>query len=338
MWANAYLCEKFCAGIRTTSRCEDINSSLKKFIKSENCLLEFVENLDQVVKDYQNNEFIADYKTLYSNPVLTTALETLERSVSKFYTRKIFYEVQKQIEGVGALLVLHRDSIGSTEKFMFRKYQKPHHVYSVFVDRSCDKYECSSAQCTESYNTAMTEKNCNIWGRCWEKIIEHAKSCEIDNNERYIYQYFKRTAEQPIPISLLLNCIYEPVAISYDGQNFCSLESLDVDGKGCVETIKQDAYKNLNDLKPFEASSECGVVGEGQGHMVQPWAIGRGEQVGCSSQQLLYEAKWEGYMSPLQLDQLLNNPLNSAGEDKIPHHHSSTPKVRNMQNNNDDNN
>ncbi|XLS60506.1 hypothetical protein HN51_014734, partial [Arachis hypogaea] len=74
-------------------------------------------------------------------------------------------------------------------------------------------------------------KNCNIWGRCWEKIIEHAKSCEIDNNERYIYQYFKRTAEQPIPISLLLNCIYEPVAISYDGQNFCSLESLDVDGK-----------------------------------------------------------------------------------------------------------
>ncbi|QHO45276.1 uncharacterized protein DS421_6g177640 [Arachis hypogaea] len=47
--------------------------------------------------------------------------------------------------------------------------------------------------------------------------------------------------------------------------------------------------------------------------MVQPWAIGRGEQVGCSSQQLLYEAKWEGYMSPLQLDQLLNNPLNSAG-------------------------
>ncbi|RYQ96862.1 hypothetical protein Ahy_B08g092769 [Arachis hypogaea] len=143
MWANAYLCEKFCAGIRTTSRCEGINSSLMKFIKSGNCLLELVENLDRVVKDYRNNEFIADYKTLYSNPVLTTGLEALERSVSKFYTREIFYEVQKQIEGVGPLLVLHRDSIGGTEKFMFRKYRKPHHVDSVFVDRSCDKYECS---------------------------------------------------------------------------------------------------------------------------------------------------------------------------------------------------
>ncbi|XP_052110304.1 protein FAR1-RELATED SEQUENCE 5-like [Arachis duranensis] len=143
IWANAYLCEKFCAGIQTTSRCKGINSSLKKFIKSGNCLLKLVENLDRVVKDYRNNEFITDYKTLYSNPVLTTGLEALERSVSKFYTRKIFYEVQKQIEGVGALLVLHRDSIGGTEKFMFRKYRKSHHVYSVFVDRSCDKYECS---------------------------------------------------------------------------------------------------------------------------------------------------------------------------------------------------
>ncbi|KAL1312951.1 calmodulin-binding protein 60 B isoform X2 [Arachis hypogaea] len=156
-----------------------------------------------------------------------------------------------------------------------------------------------------------------IAGKYWEKIIEHAKSCEIDKNERYIYQYFTRTAEQPKAISLLLNCIYEPVAISYDGQNFCSVECLDAEGKRCVETIKQDAYKNLNDLKPFEASSRnTGVVGEGQGHMVQPWAIGGGEQVGCSSKQLLYEAKWEEYMNPLQLDQfLINYPLNSDGGD-----------------------
>ncbi|XP_057755687.1 protein FAR1-RELATED SEQUENCE 9-like [Arachis stenosperma] len=149
IWANAYLCEKFCTGIRTTSRCKGINSSLKKFIKFGNCLLELVENLDLVVKDYRNNEFIADYKTLYSNPMMTTGLETLERSVSKLYMKEIFYEVQKQIEGIGALLVLHRDSISGTEKFMFQKHRKSHHVYSVFMDRSCDKYECS----------------CNLWER-----------------------------------------------------------------------------------------------------------------------------------------------------------------------------
>ncbi|KAL4299394.1 hypothetical protein AHAS_Ahas17G0096500 [Arachis hypogaea] len=118
MWENACLGGKFCAGIRTTSRCED-------------------------------------YKTLYSNPVMTTGLKTLERSASKWYTREIFYEVQKQINGVVALLILHRDSIGSTEKFMFRKFRRSHHVYLVFLDRSYDKW-CKGAKVTGSNNMDAT--------------------------------------------------------------------------------------------------------------------------------------------------------------------------------------
>ncbi|KAL4364848.1 hypothetical protein AHAS_Ahas07G0047100 [Arachis hypogaea] len=142
-WAHAYLCDKFCAGLRTTSRCEGINSSLKKFIKSGNCLLELVENLDRVVKDYRNNEFIVDYKSLYTDPVLTTGLESLERSASKLYTREIFFEVKKQIESVGGMIVLHKDRFGSTEKFMLRKFRKPHRVHAVLYDRGSDKFECS---------------------------------------------------------------------------------------------------------------------------------------------------------------------------------------------------
>ncbi|RYR53727.1 hypothetical protein Ahy_A06g028945 [Arachis hypogaea] len=135
-WAHAYLCDKFCAGLQTTSRCEGINSSLKKFIKSGNFLLELVENLDRVVKDYCNNEFIADYKSLYTDPVLTTGLESLERSASKLYTRKIFFEVKKQIESVGGMIVLHKDRFGSTEKFMLRKFRKPHRVHAVLTSSS----------------------------------------------------------------------------------------------------------------------------------------------------------------------------------------------------------
>ncbi|KAL4294662.1 hypothetical protein AHAS_Ahas18G0250500 [Arachis hypogaea] len=97
-WANAYLCDKFCAGVRTTSRCEGINSSLKKFIRSENCLLELLDNLDYVAKDYWNNEFMADFKCLYLEPVMTTGLESIEKAVSKVYMREIFFEVKKKIE------------------------------------------------------------------------------------------------------------------------------------------------------------------------------------------------------------------------------------------------
>ncbi|XP_025703524.1 protein FAR1-RELATED SEQUENCE 5-like [Arachis hypogaea] len=142
-WANAYLCDKFCAGLRTTSRCEGINASLKWFIKSSNCLLELVENLERVVKDYRNNEFIADYKSLYLEPVITTGLESIERAMSQIYTREIFFEVKKQIKGVAALIVLHRESSGSTEKFMFRKFRKPRRVYSVLYESNSERYECS---------------------------------------------------------------------------------------------------------------------------------------------------------------------------------------------------
>ncbi|KAL4365151.1 hypothetical protein AHAS_Ahas07G0077400 [Arachis hypogaea] len=124
-WTHAYLCDKFCAGLRTTSRCEGINSSLKKFIKSENCLLEMVENLDRVVKDYCNNKFIADYKSLYTDLVLLTRLESLEWSTSKLYTREIYFE---------------KDRFGSTEKLMLRKFRKPHRVHAVLYDRSSDKF------------------------------------------------------------------------------------------------------------------------------------------------------------------------------------------------------
>ncbi|XP_072082732.1 protein FAR1-RELATED SEQUENCE 5-like [Arachis hypogaea] len=57
-WATAYLQGTFCAGYRTTSRCEGINAFVKGFLKSTNSLLELVQSLDRVVKDYRNNEVL----------------------------------------------------------------------------------------------------------------------------------------------------------------------------------------------------------------------------------------------------------------------------------------
>ncbi|RYQ95751.1 hypothetical protein Ahy_B08g091097 isoform B [Arachis hypogaea] len=114
-----------------------------KFIRSGNCLLELVENLDRVVKDYQNNEFMADFKCLYSEPVMTTGLESIEKAVSKVYTREIFFEVKKQIESVAALLVLHHETYGTIQKFMLRKFRRPLRVYTILYNSSSKNYECS---------------------------------------------------------------------------------------------------------------------------------------------------------------------------------------------------
>ncbi|XP_057719370.1 protein FAR-RED IMPAIRED RESPONSE 1-like [Arachis stenosperma] len=150
-WANAYLCDKFCAGLRTTSRCEGINASLKRFIKSSNFLLELVENLEQ--------------------PVITTALESIERAMSQIYTREIFFEVKKQIEGVAALIVLHRESSGSTEKFMFRKFQleKDALLMRLVLKRWCKDAKSGSFDDSDGgldSNRAFRGRYGSLWTSC----------------------------------------------------------------------------------------------------------------------------------------------------------------------------
>lgn len=60
----------------------------------------------------------------------------------------------------------------------------------------------------------------NIRKKSWSAIIEHAKSCVIDDYKLYSYH----TIEQPI--ALLFNSIYELVAVTFDGQNYYSPDTL----------------------------------------------------------------------------------------------------------------
>lgn len=85
----------------------------------------------------------------------------------------------------------------------------------------------------------------------WDKITEHVNTCLLDNNEWYIYN----TRES---IVLLFNCIYELVGAILDGQNFQSLDKLDVFQKRKVEDIKRIVYKNLNCLVLLEDHSLIG--------------------------------------------------------------------------------
>ncbi|XP_055816628.1 calmodulin-binding protein 60 B-like isoform X2 [Solanum dulcamara] len=85
----------------------------------------------------------------------------------------------------------------------------------------------------------------------WEKITEHVTTCLLDNSEWYIYNAGES-------IVLLFNCIYELVGAILDGQNFQSIDKLDVFQKRMVEDLKRNVYKNLNCLAPFEDHSLIG--------------------------------------------------------------------------------
>ncbi|KAL4276994.1 hypothetical protein AHAS_Ahas20G0262800 [Arachis hypogaea] len=53
MWANAFLCKKFCAVYRTTSQCKGINFLCKNFLESKHSMLELVQNLELLVRAQQ---------------------------------------------------------------------------------------------------------------------------------------------------------------------------------------------------------------------------------------------------------------------------------------------
>ncbi|CAJ1868966.1 unnamed protein product [Sphenostylis stenocarpa] len=82
----------------------------------------------------------------------------------------------------------------------------------------------------------------------WDKIIAHGEDCEVDDYERYSYEYHG--------MQLVFNCIYEVVEVIFHGQQHPrSLQSLDSQEKCLVERVKRDAYSNLQYLKPIETQT-----------------------------------------------------------------------------------
>lgn len=86
----------------------------------------------------------------------------------------------------------------------------------------------------------------NILGKLsnktWEAIVEHAMTCNIDDNEAYIYFDASQSA------GLLFNSTYKVISATFDGQNYHPLENLTLHQKHLVRNLKHQAYLNVNEL------------------------------------------------------------------------------------------
>lgn len=54
-----------------------------------------MHSFEQALREYRNNELLADFKSIYLEPVLTTGLQNIERDVAMIYTAEMFKEVKK---------------------------------------------------------------------------------------------------------------------------------------------------------------------------------------------------------------------------------------------------
>ncbi|KAJ1375120.1 FAR1 DNA-binding domain, partial [Sesbania bispinosa] len=79
------------------------------------------QNFDQILREHRNNELIVEFKSLCSEPVMTTSLQKFEVEASKIFTLEIFREVRQEIEEVDALSVLERVKNGDKVSYKMTK-------------------------------------------------------------------------------------------------------------------------------------------------------------------------------------------------------------------------
>ncbi|KAJ1396399.1 FAR1 DNA-binding domain [Sesbania bispinosa] len=137
MWATTYLRDNFLGGIRTTSICEGIN-----YVQSKNSLVDFLHNFERALNEYRHNELTSDFKSKYTQPVMTIALERYEVQASNVYTRNKFFDVRKQIEKVAAINVIERIDVGNGITMKMNKFGTPDSSYIVTLDKSDGNFVC----------------------------------------------------------------------------------------------------------------------------------------------------------------------------------------------------
>ncbi|XP_058740516.1 calmodulin-binding protein 60 B-like isoform X2 [Vicia villosa] len=96
--------------------------------------------------------------------------------------------------------------------------------------------------------SSLREKFGQIQKKCWLAIVEHARSCVVDDYKLYSYEIIGQ------PILLLFNVIYELVGVTFDSREFYSPDDLTLtpNQKNLVEIVKQDAYKNIGNLRAVD--------------------------------------------------------------------------------------
>ncbi|XP_019186290.1 PREDICTED: calmodulin-binding protein 60 D-like isoform X2 [Ipomoea nil] len=89
---------------------------------------------------------------------------------------------------------------------------------------------------------------CGSSNNTWDKIIQHATTCVVNDNEWHMY----RVSEY---VALVFNSIWSVVGVILDGQNYLPVDKLDRSQMQMVEWFKQQAYRNEDNIVPLEDDS-----------------------------------------------------------------------------------
>ncbi|XLR26581.1 hypothetical protein S83_054481 [Arachis hypogaea] len=121
---------------------EGINSLIIFYVNRKNTLINFMHNLDRALKEYRNNELVADFKSQCSEPMMITSLEVYERFVACCFTRNIFKEIRNE-QRAEALNIKVLCTVFDKVEFSMTVLGDLTKDRRVKVDRSKNMFSCS---------------------------------------------------------------------------------------------------------------------------------------------------------------------------------------------------
>ncbi|RYR48147.1 hypothetical protein Ahy_A07g034137 [Arachis hypogaea] len=142
MWANAYIRGKFFARLKTTSQCEALNMQIGKFIGNGYNLREFIEYFQHYLEFMRRRELVADYRSVYGQPIVKSKLEALESYAATVYTKEVFElfrEVLLLSSNVRVVSCKKTSTCSLFEVTMYCRYRS----WSVAWDEVDDEFTCS---------------------------------------------------------------------------------------------------------------------------------------------------------------------------------------------------
>ena len=138
MWAAAYLRGNRFVGLRTTSLCEGMNAYIKRYVSHSQNLVEFLHHFQRALSYLRYNECVADFKSMHGQPVLTTGLESIERSGANIYTREAFWLFRREIKLAGGCVVCSCKQQVTTRTYRLKRFMSPEKFWDVHIDKQDD--------------------------------------------------------------------------------------------------------------------------------------------------------------------------------------------------------
>ncbi|CAN1172126.1 Protein FAR1-RELATED SEQUENCE 5 [Linum perenne] len=143
-WAQTYR-SVFFAGMKTTPRCEGLNSKLGKYVGHNYSILEFCVNFDRWMEDMRDEEQRLDYESIHRAPELTSkTMRSVEKSASDVYTLKAFDKFKHELEKSSIWSKESEETIGDYHIYILKKYDPNNSTR----DKVIYDVEKKSAECT----------------------------------------------------------------------------------------------------------------------------------------------------------------------------------------------